>query len=417
MDCIPESESVQLLDLFLNDMDELDASQSNTTECDPKLQIDAKTNEALNNRQTRVFGPRVHRNVATAVTARKKKHSWQRRKEELHRLRQETQAMETRVVFLRLQRQNRQTSCGFQQKWKGVIATEQQQLKRAQQENSELKEKARAYKQLLDALQAAVTGVRQVASIIRPANPIQAAIEESVVLRIDSESARTFSTLETIVDHRFQDLQSILNNFHLKSTAVDDVEVHIFNGDGGTKTSMEYKCVQVLPFDNVVASEAVWNLVGVCNRQKLSQVVRRSENTYSTRSRIKLHLDQDTMLFAHVCTVIKRHAVREGIVMLGESSTNWSAFRGDSKLWSHESRESGLFTVRRFPLEAGVSTDSKTCQGCQFSAQVYSEATKLENSGIPSTHAIVLPLYRELLDAQRQFLENQLWDSVRTATN
>ncbi|KAK1935556.1 hypothetical protein P3T76_010251 [Phytophthora citrophthora] len=293
-------EGVQLLDMFLKDMDELDAD---SVQDDP--------NGILNSAHTRSFespantfcsqDTNVHLNVAAPLTTRKKKHSWLRRREELHRLRQETQAMETRVVFLRLQRQNRQASCGFQQKRKEATTTEQQQLKKAQQENSELKNKVRAS-----------AASRRTASCLSSdvssaANPIQAAIEEPlpVAFRIDSESAGIFTTLEAIVDRRFQDLQSILDKLQLKSTAVDDVEVHISNGDSGTKAAMEYKCVQVLPFDNVVASKTVWSLVEVCNNpQKLSQVVQRSENTYSARSRFTLHLDEDTMLFAYVYTVV-----------------------------------------------------------------------------------------------------------------
>ncbi|KAL3670884.1 hypothetical protein V7S43_004069 [Phytophthora oleae] len=266
--CIPGSavpEGVQLLDMFLKDMNALDASQSKTIESGPKQQVDANANETHNSAHTRPFGPfvtcerdeNVQLNRAATLTTRKKKYSWLRRKEELHNLRQQTQAMETHVIFL-LQRQNKQARCGFSQKWKGVATTQQRRLEKAQQENSELKDKVRAYKQLLGALQAAITDVslqEQVASIT-PTNSIQAAIEELQSFQNDNESSGIFTTLETIVDHRFCELHSILDELQQNSTTVNNVEVQICNGDDGTIAAMEYKCAQVLPFDDVAASKA-----------------------------------------------------------------------------------------------------------------------------------------------------------------
>ncbi|KAG6948585.1 hypothetical protein JG688_00015025 [Phytophthora aleatoria] len=389
-DAIPGS--VQLLDVFLQDMNALDILQS--TESPSKHQSQAATSDSV---QTKPVDPAANLLRFPSVQVRPAGKLLPKKNQTL---RQQSEEMETHIAFLLLKREKRRRlplDSVKEMQWK---AAERKLLQNAQRENAILKSQVRAQIQVLTGLQAAVSAVRT------PPSPPRATVKGQQ-LPINTS---IFSMLETRVDQRFQDLQ-------VSSAAVDAVEVQMCSGEDGTSAAMEYKSAQVLPFDDVAASNAIWNIIDVGRMpQKVSQIVRRSEDTYVVKSCFLLRRDQDTYLLAHADSVIKRHTVPEGRIMLGESTTKWSAYRGDSKLWTHESRESVRFVIRRCPLgPSGLLQQF----GCQLNALVRSEATKQETSSetSPSLHVIVTPLYREIIDSQRQFLENWLWDSMRASIN
>ncbi|KAI9990852.1 hypothetical protein PInf_018468 [Phytophthora infestans] len=174
--------------------------------------------------------------------------------------------------------------------------------------------------------------------------------------------------------------------------------------------AMVYKSAQILPFDEEATSNAMWSFLDVRKMpQKVLRIVRRSQDTHVVKSRFMLRLDQDSYLLAHTDSVMKRYIILEDRVMLGESSTSWSAYRGDSQLWSHQSRESVWFVIRKYLLSAKASKSQQV--GCHFTAHIRSEA---EASGTaPSLHSVVMPFFRDVMDSHRQILENWLWDSMR----
>ncbi|KAG3091277.1 hypothetical protein PI124_g11204 [Phytophthora idaei] len=407
-DAIPGS--VQLLDVFLQDMNALDILQS--TESPSKHQSQAATSDSVQTKPVDPAAnllqfPSVQVRPAGKLLPKKKNQTWLRRKEELNRLRQQTEQMETHTAFLLLKREKRRRlplDSVKEMQWK---AAERKLLQNAPRENAILKSQVRAQIQGLTGLQAAVSAVRT------PPSPPRATVKGQQ-LPINTS---IFSMLETRVGQRFQDVHRLLNQLQVSSTAVDAVEVQMCSGEDGTSAAMEYKSVQVVPFDDVAASNAIWNIIDVGRMpQKVSQIVRRSEDTYVVKSCFLLRRDQDTYLLAHADSVMKRHTVPEGRIMLGESTTKWSAYRGDSKLWTHESRESVRFVIRRCPLgPSGLLQQF----GCQLNALIRSEAAKQETSSetSPSLHVIVMPPYREIIDSQRQFLENWLWDSMRASIN
>ncbi|KAG2906906.1 hypothetical protein PC114_g10977 [Phytophthora cactorum] len=384
-DAIPGS--VQLLDVFLQDMNALDILQS--TESPSKHQSQAATSDSV---QTKPVDPAANLLQFPSVQVRspgklwpkKKNQTWLRRKEELNRLRQQTEQMETHIAFLLLKREKRwrlPLDSVKEMQWK---AAERKLLQNVLRENAILKSQVPAQIQVLTGLQAAVSAVRT------PPSPPRATVKGQQ-LQINTS---IFSMLETRVDQRFQD------------------------GGGRHKCCDGVQSVQVLPLDDVAASIAIWNIIDVGRMpQKVSQIVRRSEDTYVVKSCFLLRRDQDTYLLAHADSVMKRHTVPEGRIMLGESTTKWPAYRGDSKLWTHESRESVRFVIRRCPLGPSGLLQQFGCQLNAPGGRSKTAKQEMSSETSPSLHVIVMPLYREIIDSQRQFLENWLWDSMRASIN
>ncbi|ETP11204.1 hypothetical protein F441_13263, partial [Phytophthora nicotianae CJ01A1] len=419
-DTLPES--VQLLDMFLEDMNQLDTLQSKVIA--PKLQSRAAASNSMPAKpfDLDAIGQQhlsAHRGTAAKLLPKKKRHSWRRRKEELSKLRQQTEAMETHVIFLQMKKRGQR---GYvldskDTQWEVTSLVEQRRLQGALHENDILKGKVRANSQVLAALQAALSAVslqESFANVTSTTCPPRAAMEESQRLPINNN---IFGMLETRVDQRFQEFHTILHQLQHFPTAVDTVDVQMCSEEDGADPVMEYKSVQMLPFDDEAVSSAMWSFIHQHKmpQGKVSHIVRRSKNTYVFNSRVVLRLDNDTHLLAYSDSVMKRDTVSEGTVMLGESSTRWSAYRGDSKLWSYNSRESLWFVIRRHSLGPNGLPQQF---GCQFNAHVRSRAVKQETAGTSSSrHAVVMPLYREIIDSQRQFLENWLWDSMRASAS
>jgi hypothetical protein len=238
-------------------------------------------------------------------------------------------------------------------------------------------------------------------------------------------SPSTFNVLESRVDKRFHEIPTILAALQQAPSAVDSVDVQMYDGTGGAASAMEYTCAQTLPFDEVAMSNVVWGVadVGRVAQKQLSQVVRRSQDAYAVWSHFRLRLEDGAVLTANVHSVMKRYAVDGGIVMLAESATDWTASHAGSSLWSHASRDSMWFVARRCVLvDSGNATEHgpSTPVGCQVNAMVRSEVTRRQAIGKTSAdhcsrHATVMSFYREMIDSQRQYLENALWDSVRVA--
>lgn len=96
---------------------------------------------------------------------------------------------------------------------------------------------------------------------------------------------------------------------------------------------MAYKLAQTLPFDATVASNAVWHLVELdCPPQtQFTQIIRQSENSNSNtiQSRCILQLGEGRFLITDIRAAMKRLVAPDGCVMLAESSTMWSVYRGN----------------------------------------------------------------------------------------
>ncbi|KAG2789899.1 hypothetical protein PC129_g16649 [Phytophthora cactorum] len=231
-DAIPGS--VQLLDVFLQDMNALDILQS--TESPSKHQSQAATSDSV---QTKPVDPAANLLQFPSVQVRspgklwpkKKNQTWLRRKEELNRLRQQTEQMETHIAFLLLKREKRwrlPLDSVKEMQWK---AAERKLLQNVLRENAILKSQVPAQIQVLTGLQAAVSAVRT------PPSPPRATVKGQQ-LQINTS---IFSMLETRVDQRFQDVHRLLNQLQVSSTAVDAVEVQMCRGEDGTSAAMEYK--------------------------------------------------------------------------------------------------------------------------------------------------------------------------------
>lgn len=121
---------------------------------------------------------------------KKKTHSWLRRKEELNRLRQQTEEMETHVAFLQLKKRGqRGVTLGSRDTMTARL--EQKRLQESQQDNNALKDQLRVRLQILAALQAALSAnslQEQLPNIATPAS-----LESPQQLQIDASIFRNQS--------------------------------------------------------------------------------------------------------------------------------------------------------------------------------------------------------------------------------
>ncbi|GMF27187.1 unnamed protein product [Phytophthora lilii] len=126
------------------------------------------------------------------------------------------------------------------------------------------------------------------------------------LLQISSTS--TFTMLEARVDERFQGDQTIFDDLRQAPIMVDAVEVHIYDGDEEKGATMEYKCSQVLPFDNKATATGFWSIIGADSSMHQKQIVKRSENTSAADSRclLRFPVGRDGILIADTLSVMKR---------------------------------------------------------------------------------------------------------------
>jgi hypothetical protein len=405
---------VHVLDSFLKDMSDLD---SMPCEVGAASRYHTDTHGEPHGAESRAVEPTEKRQRVAAVQARltarqpTKKHipSWQRRKQELDALRQQTEALETRVAFLQLKRPEELV------KWKAKSIKEQRRRQTSESENAAMKRQLRGCTRVANALQRTIATVVLQGSGLTSVSAIDAAL--STPRPLPSSSSDMFKDLDaTRLDTRSHDMHAALDEAQRASAVVDSVEVNMYRADGSRGETMEYLCARTLPFDEAVASNAVWSSVrgGRMPQKQVCEIVKRSEDSFAARSLFVHRLARGEVLTADIHCVIRRVAVPAGgCVVLAESTTHWAAHHEQTHLWDHASREAICFVCRRCSL--GRSSDA----GCQISLTLRSESTDhqmLKNSPIPppSVHAVAMASCSEMIESHRQLLENRMWDSARS---
>ncbi|ETM35153.1 hypothetical protein L914_17906 [Phytophthora nicotianae] len=185
---------------------------------------------------------------------------------ELARLRQRKQNLEASVTCLLLKNRDKWGAVtdavqGMQRKVFSVV--QQTRLEKDQHDNLAVMSQVRAKLQLVAALQAALSDGNlpdQMSKFLVSASPPRRATGESQQLQTSSSM---FDLLEIIFDLRVQDLHTALDQIQQSSTTIDAVDVQGYSGKSGAMDSMEYKSSQLLPFDDVTASSAIWSILGL----------------------------------------------------------------------------------------------------------------------------------------------------------
>eukprot|EP00644_Phytophthora_capsici_P016941 jgi/Phyca11/125614/e_gw1.59.106.1 len=313
--------------------------------------------------------------------------SWKRRKEELHRLRAEAQALETHVLFLKLRRtQDTLLKAGVglsddQKQLREDAMSEKQKCRSAQEENTQLKDRLeRCYRACHD-LQTVLSmaGIKQHNLIVAntfAAKALQAQQQNQSLLQLNS------TILTNRLHERLAELDYFIQDIRrsMAGPDIDEVNVHR-EGFEGTFASVEFKRNRLLPFDVEETSRVIWNVMrlgvvpGDC-----AHVTKCSEDTLISQGR-------ETQRLSCGGTVDLR-----------------------AKAWTHVTRDSGWAVVQ--PAGARPGT-------CQVQLAVHLRTEDTEENGptllTPVVSDVVIPMFGEVLSARHQLVENALLDSRRTA--
>ncbi|KAF4134685.1 hypothetical protein GN958_ATG15941 [Phytophthora infestans] len=354
------------------------------------------------------------------MSAKKSNLSWKRRKDELHRLRAESQALETRVMFLKM----RKTQATLLKAGVGLFDEQKQlrdaavyQCQSAREENRQLKDKLkRCYKACHD-LQTvlSVAGIKQHNLLM--ANPfaakaLQAEQRSQGLLELNSD---VLLSLENRVNERLTELSYIIGKIRASMSGpdVDQVNVHR-EGVEGASASVEFKRNRLMPFNADYTSRVVWDVMhlGAIPDEHCTRVTKRSHDTLLSQGCETQALAGGGTVDLVVSCLMKRVIVPGGFIMLIESTTEWRAHPAQAKAWTHVTRDSGWALVHPNEERPG------TCQ-VQLAVRLRTESHEQQNGPTlltPVVSDVVIPSFGEVLSARHQLVENALLDSTRAAT-
>ncbi|KAG3148066.1 hypothetical protein PI126_g12602 [Phytophthora idaei] len=353
------------------------------------------------------------------MPAKKPTLSWKRRKEELHRLRAQAQALESRTMFLKLRKtQDTLLKAGAglseeQKQLRDAAAKEKQKCQSAREENAQLKDKLeRCYKACHD-LQTvlSVAGIKQHNLIVASTFAAKALHAEQRSRRLLQLSAAVLSSLENRVNERLTELDYIIEKIRASMAGpdVDQVNVHR-EGVEGTSASVEFKRNRLMPFDADNTSRVIWHL-GAIPDELFTRVIKRSNVTLLSQGCETQALAGGGTVDLVVRCLMKRVIVPGGFIMLIESTTEWQAHPAQAKAWTHVTRDPGWALV--YPNEERPGT----CQ-VQLAVRLRTEDTDQQNGHGPTLLTpvicdVVIPSFGEALSARHQLIENALLDSTR----
>ncbi|KAH7465528.1 uncharacterized protein KRP23_12068 [Phytophthora ramorum] len=415
-----ESGGILLLDEFLADMVKLD-NQTPPHNANNQFADSTKVVQ-------RASKVRWTAKTTTEPQQKKKAHSWLRRKQELEALRRQTQELETRVAFLKLQQEKKRLHLGISREQlsllyenKRAADRELQQLQGARNENAALKRDFRAYIRASTSWHAAVSAANRGADASDILLPMSQALETGVLQQLQISSLNTFNELEERVNRRFLEFQTILDEIVQASVTLDSEQVQTCRGDNDTTS---YNFTRILPFDEKTTLNAAWSIVmkGGITQKHTSNVMRRSKDVHAVDSRFVLPIAQGEVVVIDIHCVVKRFEVPGACVLLAEGRSEASVYRGHSIVRSQESQESIWFIVRRLSLRASnANSDDYPGSECQMKAVVRSETPRscgsdcTQKAPLAFAQDLAVSSFRELIDSQQQCWENLLWDSVRAA--
>ncbi|KAF4035132.1 hypothetical protein GN244_ATG12905 [Phytophthora infestans] len=298
------------------------------------------------------------------MSAKKSNLSWKRRKDELHRLRAESQALETRVMFLKM----RKTQATLLKAGVGLFDEQKQlrdaavyQCQSAREENRQLKDKLkRCYKACHD-LQTvlSVAGIKQHNLLM--ANPfaakaLQAEQRSQGLLELNSD---VLLSLENRVNERLTELSYIIGKIRASMSGpdVDQVNVHR-EGVEGASASVEFKRNRLMPFNADYTSRVVWDVMhlGAIPDEHCTRVTKRSHDTLLSQGCETQALAGGGTVDLVVSYLMKRVIVPGGFIMLIESTTEWRAHPAQAKAWTHATRDSGWALVHPNEERRNVSS-------------------------------------------------------------
>ncbi|POM71622.1 Hypothetical protein PHPALM_11783 [Phytophthora palmivora] len=362
------------------------------------------------------------------LKAKRRSTSWLRRKQELQALRCESDALETQVTFLQLQRDhyNRQRASAKltegQLMWKSVAEIAKRECQSAQDENMRLKHELQAHARASEMLQAQLTTANsQQPGLFDSKSAFANAVRVGIIMtrRLINNDGGFFDLLERKVEDRVFELDSIVSEACLPVLEGATEHIQVCREDNKeAAATVEFKHSRLLPFGEDTTAKTIWEIIelGGLITDKSIRVTRRDVNVVGMASRFTVPLDRcnDHTVSVDVHAVAKRFSASVGLVVLVESRSEWSINHPTLGTWRQTTEEGGWVVVNQLARENGAAQ-----RACQLRSAMKLRPDVPTCGSTQSTFTgnigdIVIPSFREILSSHHQSVENFLLDSSRT---
>ncbi|KAG7377428.1 hypothetical protein PHYPSEUDO_011654 [Phytophthora pseudosyringae] len=433
---LPPPDSDEVLRDFLQEMAELDRQEAPTTPEPriPKRKAEDTPRPAKKVKQAAAQAPTKFGPLETQIQTPKTNAPitrWQRRKQELETLKEQASALSNCVAFLQtrgvqgpmlqgpvslppeLEQLVEMQSGG----WQAAAISEIRRCQASQEENQELKRRLHACVQVSGRLQTALHAAaalrrEQLSRSTIAARALQVEMMTKQPYRA-MDNALIFDMLEANVNARASEIQTITKEMLQPVLTANTEQVSIRRKDE-THAAVEFKTVRVLPFDADAVSNVCWRVAEFSWKIQGARVVRRSADVVSSDWCFPVQLEKGETVEIRVRSVAKRFKVREGFVVIAESTTEWPAHLAASGVWSRVTRESGWGLVHSYPRDSSSSPVSVS----RFVMYMTSEPSGLDSDtsrkllASPAVSDVVIPSFRTLIRNRQQCVDNRLMDAA-----
>ncbi|KAG1691785.1 hypothetical protein DVH05_026160 [Phytophthora capsici] len=383
-----------LLESFLQDMDALDGQGTtslvvNPTHVAKKRKID----------------------VVPPPSAKKKLPSWLKRKQELESLRQQTQAMETRVLYLEMK-----NSCAvgglnaFERfKLESFAKEEKQKCITAQNENKRLKATLLLYVKRYEAWQEMARRQEELLKILSGA----LRVETGAARQLQICGAHVFDMMEGKLDARFYELEHAYALMKQPMAFTDSDMIQTRDEERG---AVEFTRLELFPFEEKAISSIMWSFVvsGKFPDGEHSIVSRRSDDSLAVTTRVSVQISCGGVVTIDTCAVLKRFVTSEGYAVMTESSSLWNVDSPVSGKWTHKTREGGCFAMRDYAANVTPGICQARSFICLYPGENEEKAQNDSRAASNSIRQVVVPSFRQLTLSRHQFMENALFDNIRS---
>ncbi|KAG6956082.1 hypothetical protein JG688_00011588 [Phytophthora aleatoria] len=411
---------------FLHEMDELDQLQDvhlETLSSKRKRDLDVEEEPEL--KKLKSTAPLETTKTPKPAPRKRRSTSLLRRKQELTALRCESEDLETRVTFLRMEidrrnaiQQSLPTVNEDQGMWQSVAAIARQECESAQIENARLKNEVQLYLRASGMLQtqvfAAETRRRQLLnSTLVFTDAFRVGMIRSRQLCFDNDGV--LDMLEMRINARCHEINLIMNEARRPADGGTSEQVQVCR-DGGhdAAAAVEFKHARLLPFGEDIMAKSVWEIVelgGVVTKSN-TRVARSTPDMVGLVSRHTVPLGKNVSVNADVHAVIKRFNVTAGLVALIESHSEWSVKYPASGVARSTTEVGGWVMVHEYPLKACGTTQRTSQLQTMLKLRLNEPKTDGKANSLTSTMVdVVIPSFRDILSSHHQKVENFLLDS------
>ncbi|KAK1935569.1 hypothetical protein P3T76_010264 [Phytophthora citrophthora] len=393
--CMSPGSSYGLLESFLGDMDALDGRQ---TLVNP--------NCAVKKRKLDVVGP---------PSSKKKLPSWLKRKQELESLRQQTQAMETRVAYLEMKKTSVTGGLNAFELFKlqSFAEEEKQKCITTQNENERLKAKLLRYVQRYKSFQEVMNHAELEQQEILRIMSRALRVETGAARQLQVCGAHVFDMMEGKLDARFYELEHAYALMKQPMAFTDSDMIQTRDEERG---AVEFTRLELLPFKEKAISSIMWSFVisGKFPDGEDSIVSRRTDDSLAVTTRVSVQLSCGGVVTIDTYGVMKQFMTSEGYAVMTESCSEWHVDSPVSGKWMHRTREGGCFVMRDYAANATPGICQARSFICLYPGENEEKAQYCSRAASSSIRQVVVPSFRQLTLSRHQFVQNALFDTIRS---